>query len=505
MTKLDLVIKNATVIDGTGAEGYISDVGIKDGKIAKIGNGLEAEKTIDASGLILTPGFIDSHSHSDKSLITFPDLAEKLEQGITFSIGGMCGSSYTPIEVNGRLESVEEFFSKFEGISFGSGTAIVVGHNTIRRAVMGTVNRLATPEELEKMKTLLRDSLRAGAIGMSFGLFYTPGCYSSIEECIELARVVSEEGGLLTSHIRGEADNLLESVEEYLKIIKASGCRAVFSHHKSAEKQNWGKVKESIAMIDRAIAEGYDIYLDVYPYTASSTTLLARFVPKKYHPEGTTRPVELLRNPETHKIIYDGEYARWGNDISWTIVTGYNGHPEYEGLTVNEIAEREGKADNLEMAFEIIRQTEGTARGCFFTMCEEDVEYVISHPRAMICTDSSVACGKRQFHPRLRAAFIRALAKYTRDRGIVSLPEMIRKMTSLPAHVYGLGTKGVIREGMDADICIFNYERLRDVADYKTPTLYNEGLEYVLVNGKVVVENNRHNLVKQAKLYKKIR
>ena len=499
----DIIIKNANIIDGTGKDAYLSDIAIKDGKIAKIGIGLEGGKIIDATGLTLTPGFIDSHSHSDNSLFEYPNLTEKIEQGVTFSIGGMCGGSATPVVVNGSLESTEEFFKKFETVDFGSGTALVIGHNTIRRAIMGNENRLATPEELEKMKELLRASLRAGAIGMSFGLFYVPGCYSDINECIELAKVVHEEGGLLTSHIRNESCNLLESVEEYLEIIKASGCRAVFSHHKSAEKENWGKVHESLAMIDKANDEGCDIYLDVYPYTASSTTLLARFVPKKYHPEGTTSAVELLKDPETRKIIYDGEKAKWGNDLSWTLVTGYPGHPEYEGLNVNEIADREGVSDRVEMALRIITDTNGGAQGCFFTMCEEDVECVLSHPRAMICTDSSVGRGRRHYHPRLRSSFIRALAHYTRDRKVVSLPEMIRRMTSLPAHVYGLETKGVIREGMDADVCLFDYEKLRDAADYKNPTLRNEGLSYVIVNGQIAVFDGKHNHVKQAKLYRK--
>ena len=499
----DLVIKNANIIDGTGADAYVSDIGIKDGRIEKIAFGLECENVIDATGLTLTPGFIDSHSHSDNALLTFPDLTEKIEQGITMSVGGMCGDSATPEIKNGRLETAEEFFNIFENVSYGSGTAIVIGHNTVRRAVMGTENRLATPEELEKMKALLRDSLRAGAIGMSFGLFYIPGCYSDITECIELAKVVKEEGGLLTSHIRGESYNLLESVEEYLTIIKASGCRAVFSHHKSAEKENWGKVKESIAMIEKAIEEGCDIYLDVYPYVASSTSLRARFVPKKYHPAGTTNAVDLLRNPETRKVIYDGEKAKWGNNLSFTLVTYYPTHHEYNGLNVNEIADREGVEDRLEMAFRIITDSDGGAQGCFFTMCEEDVEYVLSYPRAMICTDSSVARGRTHFHPRTRASFIRALAHYTRDRKIVSLPEMVRRMTSLPAHVYGFETKGIIREGMDADICIFDYEKLCDVADYKNPTLRNEGLSYVILNGKTVVRDGKYSFVKQARLYRK--
>ncbi len=499
----DLIIKGASIIDGTGSEAYGSDIAISGGKIVKIGADLfGAEKTLDASGLTVSPGWIDSHSHSDTTVVSFPDQREKAEQGITFSVGGHCGSSVAPKVKDGVLTKMSDFINQYRDLPQGSHIGLLVGHNTVRSAVMGKENREPTEHELEKMCSLVRDAMRAGAIGMSYGTFYVPACYAKTDELLALARVVSEEGGLLAAHIRNEADGLLEAVEEYLGIIKESGCRAVFSHHKSAERENWGKVKASLAMIDKANSEGADIYQDVYPYVASGTTMLARFCPKRFHPEGTTSALSLLYDEEICKKIKAWGEEKWHGDISWTLVTKFPGKEEYEGKNVNEIAELIGLGhDPLEAALEITRISNGTARGAFFTMCEEDVEYVMRHPRSMICTDSAAAGESLNYHPRLRAAFPRALGRYARDKGVVSVPEMIRKMTSLPASVYGLKSKGVIAEGMDADICIFDADRIIDRADFTSCREANEGLEYVIIDGRIVVEKGVYNGTRAGKIY----
>ena len=257
---LDLIIKNANILDGTGAEAFWGDVGIKDGKISAIGKLCDdAKEEIDAKGLTLSPGFIDSHSHSDSTLISQPNQKEKLEQGITFSITGQCGSSAAPKLTADGLLTVKNFFDSIGDNRIGSGAAMLVGHNALRKAVMGSENRAPTREEMEKMKSLLREGMAAGAIGLSFGLIYVPGAYATTEEVLELAEVAAECGGILASHIRGEGDLLLEAVDEFLGIIKHTGARAVFSHHKAAGKKNWGKVKTSLAMIDKANEEGCNI------------------------------------------------------------------------------------------------------------------------------------------------------------------------------------------------------------------------------------------------------
>ena len=496
----DLVIKNASIIDGTGRDAYVSDIAIKDGKIARISESItDSDKVLDVTGLTVTPGWIDSHSHSDRTIFKSPDQKEKVEQGIVFSVTSNCGLSEAPV-MNGQ--TMGEFLEKAYAVPQGSSSSVFVGHNTLRAAVMGKENRQATPEEMEQMKALLREGLEAGALGMSFGLYYVPGCYAKIEECIELAKVVAEYDKVLSAHIRNEADDLIESVEEYLTIIKKSGCRAVFSHHKAAQRQNWGKVKITLEMIDKANRDGADIYLDVYPYTASATSVIARFVPKMFHPEGTTNAVSLLDDEAKCKEIKDHWMKIWGDDLSWVLITSCGNHSEYAGKNVNEIADMRGQTDRYETVFDIIRMSNGSAQACFFMMCDEDAEYVIKHPRAMICTDSSVACGSTVFHPRLRAAFPRAIAKYVREFNTVTLPEMIRRMTSLAAHVYHLDTKGIVAEGYDADLCIFNAETIADKADYVNCTLNNEGLEYVLIDGRIVLENGNYNGIRAGKVYK---
>ncbi len=499
----DLLIKNADVLDGSGAPAFRKNIAVKDGKIAALTNEEpEAKKVIDAKGSTVSPGWIDSHSHSDGAVLHTPAQKEKLEQGITFSITGQCGFSEAPRRSrDGSLETVSAYMEKAKSTPQGSHSSMLIGFNTLRRAVLGDENRAPSPEELEKMKELLRDAMRAGAMGVSFGLFYVPGCYATTEEVVEIAKVVKEFDGLLASHIRSESDGLLEAVDEFLFAIRASGCRAVFSHHKSSKKKNWGLVKKSLAMIDAANAEGLDVYLDVYPYTASHTSLSSSFLPTRFHPQGLKSISDLLSDRELLDKIKAERYAADGDDYSWVFVTYASGHSEYHGKTLNEIAEMRGETDRVETAFNILRETNCSANACYFTMCEEDVEYVMKHPRAMIGTDSGVAGSRLHFHPRLRGSFPRALGRYVRERGVVSLPEMIRKMTSLPAHVYRLQTKGLIKEGMDADLCIFNPETIIDRADFLNPTLKNEGLDYVIVAGQVVVEDGVHNGVRAARVY----
>lgn len=501
---LDLLIKNATVLDGTGKEGFIADVAIANGKIAAVGKcDGEAARVIDATGLVLTPGFIDSHSHSDRAMRTYPDQLEKIEQGITFSITGQCGGSAAPSrdQETGEVELASTFLAEMEKTPQGSGAKLLIGHGTLRRVVIGTENRAPTPADMEEMKALLRDALEAGAAGLSFGLIYAPGCYAETDECVELAKVVAEYDGLLAAHIRNEGDTLLEAVEEFLTIIKTSGCkRAVFSHHKSSGKQNWGKVKKSLAMIDAAVAEGYEIYADAYPYTASGTTLSATFLPKEFHFEGMTNSLQLLDGGEREAALRAWAKERWGNDYSWVLPYRMPGHDDYAGLNINEIADLRGQTDRMDTIFDLIRETSKKLSGCFFTMREEDVEYVLAHPRVMVCTDSSVACGKDRFHPRLRASFPRVLGKYVREQKVTTLPEMIRKMTSLPAKVYRLEGKGEIKEGFDADICVFDADKIKDGNDFFNPTLKNEGLSFVIVDGKVVVEDGVYNGTRAARV-----
>jgi len=472
----DVLIKNVNIIDGSGKAPYISDLAIKDGKIATIGEITDpADTVIEGAGLTLTPGFIDSHGHADKNIMTYPEQKEKLEQGITFTVGGQCGGSVVPTSDT----TVSQFMENI--IPQGCHQAVFVGHGSLRKAVMGNKNQKPTAEEMDKMISLLRDAMEHGAVGMSLGLIYMPGCYADTDEVLTLARVVKEYDGLLSSHIRNEGDTLIEAVEEFLYIIKNSGCRAVFSHHKSAGIKNHGKVKTSLAMIDKAIEEGCDIYLDVYPYIASHTSLSASFFPKRFHPIGAVDVCKCLSDNEIR------ERVRAEKPVTVPVLLTFCGvTKELEGRYLADIAKERG-CDLYDTAFDLIIENDNKVNACYFSMCEEDVKTVIAHPRAMICTDSAVARDNKKYHPRLRAAFPRVLCRY-RDKA--GLAETVRKITSLPAQVYKLSGKGEIREGYDADICIFDADKICDNADYVNCSLANSGLEYVIVNGRIVVKDN---------------
>ena len=485
----DLIIKNGTVIDGTGAEGFLADVAVKDGKIAAVGTTLgEATQVIDATGLTVTPGFIDSHSHSDGNALTFPQQIEKVEQGITTSIGGQCGSSVYPMRKDGKIIPMSNFLQRVAQTPQGSHLATYCGHSTLRKAVMGMDVRDPSEEELEQMKDLLRDAMDAGAMGISFGLIYTPSCYSKTEELIALAKVAKEKGGIISAHIRNEGDHVIESVEEFITIAKAANIRGVISHHKSSIQRNHGKVKTTIAMIEKANAEGCDIYCDVYPYIASHTRLAATFVPSTYV---NSHLAEYMADPALRAEFKERGLNKWGEDLSWVQLTVCTAYPQYTGMRISEAAKLHGK-DQWDTLFDILENQPGCT-ACFFTMCEEDVETVMSWSRSMICTDSSIVGDKLTYHPRLRGSFPRTLGRYVRERQVVSLPEMIRKITSLPAHVYDLKGKGQIAPGFDADICVFDPATIIDRATFTEPTHRAEGLKWVIVSGQVAAEDAVYN------------
>ena len=488
----DCIIRNGSIIDGTGAAAYQADIALKDGKIACIAPHIEGNfPEIDAAGLTVTPGFIDSHSHSDNAIEAWPDQTEKVEQGITLSVGGQCGGSITP-----------EKFMALRDLPQGSGQAVLIGHKTLRLLVMGPDNRDPSEEELARMLLLLREGIKNGMMGVSFGLIYAPSCYAQTEELVAFARTAAECGGIVAAHIRDERDKVEEATAEFIDILRRSGARGVLSHHKAANRPNWGKVRKTLKMIDDAVTEGIDIYLDVYPYTASHTSLSATLVPKEYHARGKAGLVEVLSDPMQRQAIREANLKRWGadDDLSWILIVKCTAYPQYVGKRLHEIAKLHG-TDVYDAVFDMIRDSENACNACYFTMDDEDVQTVMRHPRAMIGTDSSVACGAVAYHPRLRGTFPRVLGRYVREKQVTTLPEMIRKMTHLPAQVYGLTGKGLIKEGYDADLCIFDADTIIDRCDYAAPHERAEGLRYVLVAGEVVAENAVHNGKRQTKVW----
>ena len=479
----DIIIKNGMIIDGTGSPAMRGEVAVKDGKIVKVARKIEgeAERIIDASNKVVTPGFIDSHSHSDRQFFSHPAQTEKVEQGITTSVAGQCGGSICNIDA-------AEYLKNAKGAKLGANIGQLIGHGSLRKAIVGDVNREPTSAELEKMKSVMREAMENGALGVSFGFIYAPGCFAKTDEAIEIAKVVGEYHGIAAIHLRNEGEKLIEAVEEFITIVKASGVRGVISHHKSAGNEEWwGKVNTTLAMIDKVNEDGFDLYADVYPYTASHTRFSSPIIPTNWRSGGVDAVLEHISDPEQVAEIRENFYSTH-KDLDYILVVRCPDYPEYEGLRVPQIAEKMG-LDEFSAALELIKLTRDNCSACFFTMCEEDVETVIAHPRVMICTDSGVVSSASSYHPRLRASFVRAIARYVRERGVVTLPEMIRKMTSMPAAVYGFQSKGLIREGMDADICIFVPEKIEDKATFSNPRLRAAGFDYVLVGGKIAAEN----------------
>ena len=504
----DLIIKNGKIIDGTGGPAYFSDVALKDGKIVRISKHLsQAKQIIDAKGLTVTPGFIDSHSHNDQNILKYPDQIEKIEQGITTSVAGTCGSTKAPLRYDftdsddvvyhniGKhseiYKTMGSFLSVAKDIPQGSNVATFVGHNALRQAAFGSQNREPTKDELEKMKQLTKEAMENGAVGASFGLIYTPGCYAKTDELIEIAKVVAEYNGVVSAHIRGEGDTLVEAVEEFIDIVKATDVRGVISHHKSCGKKNFGKVNTTLKMIEQANSEGYFVYCDVYPYIATHTSLSTTVIPKELRAGGTNVLMSNLENPEFRNCVREYCQNRW-DDYSFIMIANCKAHLEYEGKRVPEIAQLYGK-DEIDTMLDLILHTRNSCTACYFTISEDDVEKVIAYPRAMICTDSGVAGANSVYHPRLRGSFPRAIGRYVRERGVVTLEEMIRKMTSMPAAVYGFSTKGIIKEGMDADICIFDSDKIIDNASFTECQKRASGLNYVILGGEIVVENAVYN------------
>lgn len=503
----DLVIKNGTVIDGTGKPGFRADVAVQDGKIACIAECIEGgNDVIDAAGLFVTPGFFDAHSHSDMNIFSNPEQTEKGEQGITTSISGQCGQSPYPVRrkeplddtLQGRYETVGEFLKKAKALPQGSNEVPYVGHGCLRRAVMGMENRKPTQAELEEMKALLRDGMEHGALGISFGLVYTPGSFADTQEVLELCKVVAEYNGIAAAHLRNEADTLVEAVEEFLYVLKEAKVRGCISHHKAMFKQNHGKVNTTLAMIQKAIDEGVDVYCDVYPYIASGTTLESRFIPDQYR-QGINKLRAALNDPATVAQIKKDNIEKWGEDLSWVVVNVCPSHPEYLGKNMNDVAAQLG-LHPFDAVYQLLREDGGAVSCTFFAMAEEDVEKVMQFPRTMICTDSRAHGQKIQHHPRLRGSFPRALGVYVRERKVLSWEEMIRRMTSMPADFFGVKNKGRVAVGFDADLCIFDPETILDGCDFTDCLKHAEGLNFVLVNGVVVAKDAYHTGARPGKV-----
>lgn len=514
----DVIIKDGYLINGIGNPWFEADIGIKNGKIMEIGDlsSEDANRIIDVKGFVVCPGFIDMHSHSEYALLANPKAESKIRQGVTTEVNGNCGDSPAPIEgltAEAAEEAEEyeldldwstlgEYLDRLERQGIALNVAQLVGHGTIRTAAMGYENRPPTREELTIMKELVAQAMENGAFGMSTGLFYLPGGFADAEEVIELCKVVVKYGGIYTSHIRGEGDPLIEAVAEAIEIGEKANIPVQISHHKACGIENWGKVKETLRMMEEARSRGVDATCDVYPYEACGADLIS-LIPSWAHEGGVGKLRERLKDPKNRerikKEMLEGlpgwestvKQSGWGK----IKVIGWKGHKEFEGKTLAEIAELKS-VDPFDLAFNLIIKKE-SVNLVDLAMNEEDVRTVMRHPLSMIGSDGWALApygvlSESKTHPRSYGTYSRILGKYVRKEKILSLEEAIRKMTSLPAQKLGLGDRGIIREGKWADVVVFDSKRVIDEATYKDSHQYSKGIEYVLVNGEVVVDKEEH-------------
>ncbi len=488
----DLILRGGRVIDGTGNPWVRADVGVRGDRIARIGDLTDAVagRDIDATGLVVAPGFIDPHTHAVRGIFDVPTADNYLLQGVTTLTEGNDGSS--PFPIGSHLARIAE-------TAISPNWAVFVGQGTIRSEVVGADDREPTPDELDRMRALVAEAMAQGALGLSTGLFYVPGSFTSTEEIIELSKVAATHGGIYISHMRDEAQRLLDSVRETIRIGEEAGLPVQMTHHKAISKDMWGQSVESLALVDVARARGVDITIDQYPYTASQTTINA-LVPQWAQAGGRDELLARLDDPETRRrirgeIVYRIEHDRGGGDPQNVVIGLCTWDRSLEGKSLAGIlAERETEvtlANAADLVMEIIIR--GGARAIYHAMDEADVERIMQHPVTAIGSDGGVSVfGESVPHPREYGTFARVLARYVRERGVLTLEEAVRKMSGATAQRLGLQDRGVLREGLFADIAVFDSATIQDRATFAEPHQYAEGIAYVLVNGTLVVDDGRH-------------
>ncbi len=483
----DVVMTGGLVIDGSGAPGRVADVAVADGRIARIGRvpRSQADRVVDAAGLAVAPGFIDVHTHAD-DLADRPFAENYIRMGVTTIVAGNCGGS--ALDVGAALARVRQVGSS---VNFGT----LVGHNTVRRAVMGTERRLPTPDELAKMKSLVWKAMADGAVGLSTGLEYVPGAYADAVEIIELARVAATSGGIYASHMRNEGTALEAAVAETIRIGETSGARVQISHLKVDSPSRWGASAAALALIDAARKRGVDVRADQYAYTAAGSSLAIRF-PSWALEGGAPKIAERLKDPALWTRIRtemrQALAARGLKDLSFATVASYRHDPSLNGLTIRQVAATTRHDDSADAQFEVAREMllQGGASMVYHFMGDDDVERIMRHPQVSVASDSSVlALGDGVPHPRGYGNNVRVLGEYVRKRRLIALEEAIRKMTSLPAQHFRFANRGLIREGYAADLVVFDPATVADQATFERPHAYATGVPFVLVNGEFVVRD----------------
>jgi N-acyl-D-aspartate/D-glutamate deacylase len=514
----DLLIVRGHIVDGSGSPWFAGSVAVKDGKIADVGRlvNATARRVIDARGLVVAPGFIDLHSHSDYTLLVDGRGQSKIRQGVTTEILGESASA-GPVAPNLDKDlartglardwtTLGEYFARLERQGISLNIASYVGSGQVREVVMGNVNRAPTPEELEKMKTLVDQAMRDGAIGLSSGLIYTPNLYAKTDELIALAKVAARYGGIYTTHMRGEGVHWKQSVDEVIEISEKAGLPGHILHFKIDGKTNWGQMAEQVKEVQAARDRGVDITANQYPYIASMTGL-EMCIPQKYQEGSSEDVVKRLRDPkvraEIRQAISTGLPGWETNHVK--NVGGWHGvmvaalqkpeNKKYEGKRMDEVARKMGK-DPVDALCDLLVSEGGAAGAIYFIMSDADVELAMKQPWVGIGSDGRAVTPEMTFegrpHPRFYGTFPRVLGVYVREKHVLTLPDAVRKMTSLPAAITGLNDRGLLRPGLAADITLFDPQTVKDQATFENPMRYPMGIPYVIVNGTVVIDQGRH-------------
>ena len=528
---LDLIIKNGRVADGTGNPLVYSDIGIKGDRIVQIG-GVEAEavRTIDARNMIVAPGFIDMHSHSDLRRFEDPLDEIKLRQGVTTEVTGNCGFSPAPLTdrtadllkayskpILGRLDrdwgwhGFGEYMDELAKQKFSCSIVPCIGNGALRIAVKGFERGPLIKEEMDRIKRLLSEGLEAGAMGLSMGLMYAPECYYRMEELTEICTAAARYGAVLTTHMRGEGATLVESVKEVIHIAESAGIPLNISHFKAAGVKNWGGVlDQAMEVIEDGRSRGLDITCDVYPYTAGSTSLPA-LLPPWSQEGGLGAAIGRLRDGKTKERIRADllrEHKDWDNpmlDAGWGRVcismlnTGKN--KPFIGKSLSEIAETSGKAP-VDCALDLIAEENGNVTVILHQMSDEDVKKVIAWKDSIIISDSLYPAGGNP-HPRVYGTFPRLFRKYVREDGVLTLEQAVKKVTFQPARRFGIDGRGLLKLGFIADITIFDPGLIKDTATYENPRQYPEGILYVITGGQVAIEAGKHTGIRNGRVIRR--
>jgi N-acyl-D-amino-acid deacylase len=485
----DLVITNARVVDGAGNPWFRADVAVKGGRIARVGRVAvsEGKRVIDARGQVVAPGFIDVHTHVE-NIYEQPDAENFVRMGVTTLVTGNCG---------GSALDIGKFLGRASDTHIAVNLATLVGHNTVRRAVFGEANRAPTPEELEKMKALVERAMRDGAVGLSTGLYYVPGAYAKTDEVVELAKVAARYGGVYATHMRDEGGGVADSIRESIEIGERAGLPVEISHFKISTKRLWGHSNMTLGLVRDARRRGLSVTVDQYAYTASSTSLDSRlpdWVEEGGREEGRKRIADPAQHARILSEMKDSLKKSGFKDFSYAAVASYAAKHEYDGKNILEITKlARGHSDVDSQVEQILEMySAGGAAMVYHSMGEEDVRRIIREPFTMIASDSGVRkFGEGVPHPRGYGNNARVLGEYVRGLGLISLEDAVRKMTSLPAQTFGLRDRGMLREGMAADLVVFDDAAVSDPATFDKPHQYAVGFSYVVVNGEVVLDSGR--------------